>query len=243
MLRSLSASFLLAAAACSSSPVVDDLAGESAADDQVDAKSDSPFADGYTYYAVSADLRKCAAPYCGGYFLSRVNRTSTRCKDGSYHAACYTPAFDWTSSQLDETQQQKLVDAAARTDGAYALVRGHFTPGSTTLGQLTVEEAWVAEGASAPDGVFAKVKDNGIRCITAPCPSLSEQALNTTRTANLSDLDFSPSGLTDREVQGVQDDFYVPHGSIIAGDRYYDNHAKGRTVTNAFHLLVAPTPP
>jgi hypothetical protein len=242
VLRSLTAS-LLFAAACGTSPVVDDLAGESAADDQVDAKSDSPFAAGYTYYAITADLRKCASPYCGGYFVSRVNRTSTRCKDGSYHAACYTPTLDWTRTQLDETLQQKLVDAANQTDGTYALVRGYFSAGPTSLGQFSVDEAWVAEGASAPDGVFVKVKDNGIRCITAPCPSLGEQALNTTRTANLSDLDFSVSGLSDREVQGVQDDFYTGHGSLLAGDRYYDNHAKGRTVTNAFHLLVAPTPP
>ena len=237
-MRSLIASFLFAAACSTSSPVVDDLAGESPGDDQVDAKSDSPYADVYTYYAVSVDQRKCASPYCGGYWVSRVNRTSTRCFDGSYRSACYTPSLDWTSTLTD-----KLQAAAGNQDGVFALVRGSFTHGSTSLGQFSVDEAWVAEGAVAADGVFVKVKDNGIRCITAPCPSLTERALNTTRSAQLSDLDFSPSGLTDREVEGVQEDFYADHGSIVVGDRYYLNHAKGRTVTNAFHLLVEPATP
>ena len=33
-----------------------------------------------------------------------------------------------------------------------------------------------------PDGVFAKVFENGIRCIAAPCPTLTEKGLNTGNT-------------------------------------------------------------
>jgi hypothetical protein len=240
---------LAISAACSnnSSPV-DELAGETAADDAGDGKADSA-ADGvYTYFEVTADLRKCAAPICGGYFFQRLNRTTTKCVDGSYHASCYAPTLDWSKTTLGDAQQQKLVDAAnqdAMSEGTYGIVRGYFASqnyGTANLGRFVVTEAWVGENPDAvSDGVFVKVADNGIRCITAPCPSLTERALNTSRSANVSDIDWTVGGFSDREIQGFSDDFYTAHGTIISGDRYYSsNHGKGRTATQGFHMLAEP---
>lgn len=239
----------LLAPACASSDVDDELTADSP-DQSVDGKADAP--DGaYTYFAIQADLRKCAAPTCGGFFLARVNRSTSTCHDGSTKSSCYTPVLDWSETDLDAGLQQKLVDAANKSGGAFALVRGRFAKKNTTtprpeLGKFIVAEAWVAEGDTAPDGVFAKVVENGIRCIAAPCPSLTEKGLNTGNTANISDLDFAPAGLTDRQVEGFVDQETAPQGIIVAGDRYTfklsGRSGKGRTVTNAFHMLAKPAP-
>jgi hypothetical protein len=236
--------------ACASSDVDDELAGESAADDAIDGKADSA-ADGvYTYFEVTADLRRCASPVCGGFYMKRLNRTTTVCHNGSTRADCYTPVLDWSESNLDAGQQQKLVDMSnkdATSAGVYAIVRGRFASKNTTtprpdLGRFIVTEAWVGEGEGVSDGVFAKVKDNGVRCISAPCPSLTEKALNTSRAANIAVLDFSMSGLSDHLVEGFVANYTSDSGILIAGDRYstyiHGRPAKGRTVTNAYHRLA-----
>jgi hypothetical protein len=234
--------------ACAASDSDDELLANSTDDAALDGKADAP-SGAYTYYAINADMRKCAFPMCGGFFLSRVNRTTTTCASGATAASCYTPVLDWTEAHLDASLQDKLVGAANKMGGTFALVRGRFAKKNTTtpqpnLGKFIVTEAWLAEGPNAPDGVFAKVAQNGVRCIAAPCPSLTEKGLNTGNEANIADLDFSPSGLTDRQIEGFVDQYVAPQGIIVAGDRYTfkieGRSGKGRTVTNAFHLLENP---
>src|SRR5262245_36733378 len=109
MLRSLTAA--LAMTIGCAAPAVDDLAGEPA-NDGADGKADAA-ADGvYTYFSLTADLRKCAAPVCGGYFVQRLNRTTTTCANGASRASCYSPTLDWSESGLSPALQGKLVDAA-----------------------------------------------------------------------------------------------------------------------------------
>ena len=234
------------APACASSDTDDELLADSADDANLDGKADSD-SGAYTYYAIRHDARRCAWPMCSGWFLSRVNRSTTTCNTGSSAAECYTPVLDWAESGLDQGQQDKLIGAAARFGGKFALVRGRFAKKNTTtprpeLGKFIVTEAWAAEGDNAPDGVFAKVFENGIRCIAAPCPTLTEKGLNTGNAANIADLDFAPSDLSEQQIQGFVEQYIAPSGIIIAGDRYSfkmnGRTGKGRTVTNAFHRLA-----
>ena len=232
--------------ACASSDTDDELLADSTDDAAIDGKADA--ADGaYTYYGIKIDMRRCAAPMCGGFWLQRVNRTTTVCANGTSAERCYTPVLDWSEANLDQGQQDKLIGSAAKINATYALVRGRFAKKNTTtsqpnLGKFIITEAWIAEGENAPEGVFAKVTQNGIRCIAAPCPSLTEKGLNTGNTANIADLDFGPSGLSDRQVQGFVDQYIAPGGVIIAGDRYTfkisGRSGKGRTVTNGYHRLA-----
>ena len=229
---------------CASSET-DELLAASADDASLDGKADA--ADGaYAYYAIRTDFRKCGSPLCGGFFLSRVNRTTTVCHTGSSAASCYTPVLDWSESGLDQDLQEKLVGQTRKFGGKFTLVAGRFAKKNTTttspsLGRFIIAEAWLAEGEHAPEGVFAKVTQNGIRCIAAPCPSLTEKGLNTGNTANIADLDFGPSDLSERQVQGFVDQYIAPQGIIVAGDRYTfkigGRSGKGRTVTNGFHKL------
>jgi len=256
MLRNLTLAALpllsLTFVACASSDTDDELAGEAETEDSLDGKSDS--ANGAsTYFAIRADFRRCASPMCGGHFLDRLNASSTKCHNGTSREACYTPELDWSQSGLSQEQQDALVGKAASVgDGVHAVVRGRFAPKNLTtpmptLGRFIVTEAWVAQGEGASDGVFAKVFQNGIRCIAAPCPSLTEKALNASRTANIADLDFTAGTYTDAAIEGLVNDYVAPGGVLVAGDRYtfkIDGRAgKGRTATQAYRNLanIAPT--
>lgn len=235
--------------ACATSDADDELAGEANVDDSLDGKADATAGGVYTYFEITSDLRRCASPMCGGFFVKRLNRSTTVCVDGSTSAACYAPELDWSEAGLSAAQQQKLLDAAgqdALADGTYGIVRGRFAKTNTTsvpsLGRFVVTEAWVAEGATPSHGVFAKVAQNDIRCITAPCPSLTEKGLNNGNHANIHELDWAPAELTDRQVEGFVGQLTAPSGIIIAGERYTFSEngraGKGRTVTAAFHKLA-----
>jgi uncharacterized protein DUF6748 len=225
--------------ACAPSGVVDELAGEDPADAAGDGKADASVDGTYTYFAVKSDVRKCAAPACGGFFLEQLNRSTTTCADRTAQASCYAPTLDWSEAGLSATQQDKLVGAANRgalADGATGIVRGRFAP----TGKFIVTEAWVSETDAVPAGVFVKVHDGGVKCITAPCESFRERALNSSRFAMIAGIEWAESGVSDLQVENLTTAmFEQPHGIIIAGDRVtIDGRAKGRTATAVFTRLV-----
>jgi hypothetical protein len=257
IIASLLSSLTTLAACASSTTIADELAGETSADDAVTAAGKADAVDGsYTYYAITRDMRRCAAPACGGYFLARVNRTTTTCADGASKASCYTPVLDWTETDLNQDAQDQLVAAASRAaaggNGVVGLVRGRFLKTNDTvrptLGRFVVSEAWVAEGTGVSDGVFARIHDAGVRCIAAPCPSLKERGLNTSRFAMIADVDYTDAGVTDAQLEGLTSALFDPSGIIVAGDRYtvHENGhtAKGRTATQVYQRIAnAPASP
>lgn len=229
---------------CADTSSTDELAGE--AEEGIDSKADT---DGgvYTYFTLTADLRKCAAPVCGGFFLNRLNASTTKCVDGSYQTDCYTPELDLSEAGLPASAFDKLVSAANVVNNTHAIVRGRFAKTNSTpqpsLGRFVVTEVWLAQSDAVPSGVFAKVLDNGIRCITAPCPSTTEKALNSSRKANIADIDFTDAQVSEHVLETVAADMFKPYGAIIAGDRYkVSPHAKGRTATAVFLRLTADAP-
>lgn len=246
MLRSLEA---LAAAsvllgACASSAPTDELAGESSADDAIGGKADGAVDGSYTYFEVWTDLRKCAAPACGGFFVARLNRSYTVCPDHTAQDACYVPSLDWTEAGVSEGLQGKLLAAAtvdATSEGVHAIVRGRFAPQ-----RFIVTEAWVEEGDTVSDGVFLRAKTNSIQCIAAPCPTITEKALNASRSANIAEIDWSYAGLEERQIETFTGRLATEGGVILAGDRYtvHENGrtAKGRTATAVYARLVDEAP-
>jgi hypothetical protein len=201
-----------------------------------------------TYYAITADLRKCAFPLCGGWFLDRLNQPTTQCPDGRTAEKCYTPELDWSLANLTEDQQNQLLEAAstgAVSQRVVAGVRGTFAPGNTTprpeLGRFVVTEAWVVEGYGPATGTFVWVRDNGLRCFAPPCPNLTERTLNTSQVTDIAEVNFAPGGLTDSEVETCTNAMYGPDGLIVVGERYTvqanGNTAPGRTATGAYLRL------
>jgi hypothetical protein len=238
--------------ACASTGEYDELAGETSTDDAIDGKADGAVDGAYTYFEIYRDMKKCASPGCGGFYLHRLNRTSTVCHNGKSSWSCYTPELDFTDANLSDELQSALIDAAGRdalAPSALAIVRGRFAPKTYTgfgnLGRFVVTEAWVAENDAVAEGVFTKVFDNDVRCIQAPCPTITEKGLNTSRSANIHGLDFTAGGFDDDQVSKLTTEMLVrPSGVIIAGDRYtYKENgvkAKGRTVTAAYRRLEKP---
>ena len=252
MLRSLSLAavplFALTFAACATSTDSDELAGEADIEDSLDGKADVNPAGASTYYATKADVRRCAYPMCGGHFLDRLNATQTTCHSGSKAAECYTPELDFSESGLSQAQQDALRGKAASVgEGVHAIVRGRFARKNLTtpqpnLGRFIVTEAWIAQGESASEGVFAKVTLNGVRCITTPCPSIEEKALNSSRKANISAVDFDAGEFTAEAIEGLVEDYTTPGGFIVAGNRYtYKEQGRtgtGRSATQAYRNLA-----
>jgi len=204
---------------------------------------------GYTYFAIAADQRKCASPACGGWFVERLNRSTTTCHDGSRAEQCYTPVLDWSNAGLPVDQQTRLLDACRQplSEGVYAIVRGQFARKNTTtprpeLGRFVITEAWLAEGDMPSSGTFVKVRDNGLRCFAAPCPSLTESALNGSTSTDIAGLDWAPSAMTDAQIEECTADLFTSDGLLVVGDRYTmtenGSTANGRTVTVAYQRLV-----
>lgn len=241
----LSSALVFALAGCSSSATgQDETATGPAQQDELTGQASE-----YTYFAISADLRKCPSPMCGGWFLHSLNRNKTICHDGRRATACYTPVIDWSEAKLSETLQTEFLDASyqgALSTGVYAIARGRFEPTNTTprpeLGRFVIDEAWVAQGETESDGVFARVWDNGVRCFAAPCPSVTEEVLNRRQTTNIMGIDWSPAALTDAQLETCVNAMSTPDGVVVAGYRYTwtENNtiAIGRTATAAYLRLL-----
>lgn len=204
----------------------------------------------YTYFAISADLRKCPSPACGGWFLTRLNRTTTQCHDGSVATSCYTPVLDWSQAGLSADQQDSMLQACsqgAQSSSVYAVVRGQFKGRNHTtprpeLGRFVISEAWLAEGDATSAGAFVKLRDNGLRCFAAPCPSITELMLNMGSATDIAGLDWVPSGMTDDQIAECTGDLTTADGLMVVGNRYTMTEngttADGRTVTVAYQRLL-----
>lgn len=191
----------------------------------------------YTYYTVQPDLRRCASPMCGGYWVSRVNSSSTRCHDGSYKASCYVAVADWSRLGLDTAALERVTGAI---HGKGLLVRA--TIGTKTLpagrfGEVRATEAWLAQGPGPAVGPFAIVEETGVRCFTTPCNSFRERKLNGSATAALAELGWQDANIDDELVGRAIGELFA-HDLIITGERYTvrgpGGSAKARTVTQLY---------
>lgn len=155
------------------------------------------------YIVTRADLRKCAYPFCGGYFVKAVNQRLTRCADGSLKKECHavslnTDALGWSGEQRAAFNEQ--------FGAGKALVRGHLALGeisSIKTPVLTAKEAWQGQALSKPTGAFYAVKSTGIVCITTPCPSIAVTLLNSASKPTNPDLDLSTSGASDKAIEAA----------------------------------------
>lgn len=210
-------------AACADS--ADELANDDAAAGD-DAKADAAGGT-YTYYFVEQDLRACVSPVCGGVFYKLANGSTTTCLDGKKAANCYAASVDWTKLGLKDATLSKVEGAANLL--VRATVKSKSWP-TGSFAELRPTEAWLAQGPKTADGPLAKIGDSGIRCITAPCASLRERKLNSTVSANISELGWDDSGASDHLIETATDK--IPgDGVIVAGYRYSVGSTKARTVT------------
>lgn len=137
-------------------------------------------------FRVRADLRMCPSPRCGGYWVSRVNRATTTCADGTTRPWCYVAGIDHL------TFVPVRVKGTDRNAGF--LLRGRIVRGSGeswSLGRLIATDKWIAATAAPWSGAVYLVSDTGVRCVRAPCFSMRAATANTARIVTTSDVDLS----------------------------------------------------
>lgn len=182
------------------------------------AESEQPAVLATSYFIVThPDYRKCAYPFCGGWFVKAVNRRGTRCADGNVDTECHATELDVSKIQLSADEEAKFEGAFG---ASHALVRGHLTRVKDGFGNLVdtlvANEAWVGVAGSTATGTFYGVSDSGIVCITYPCPSFHEIKLNTNAQQNIHGVDLAASGAAPKDVQTGFDELFAS-GILVAG--------------------------
>ena len=157
-----------------------------------------------SFYSFRRDLRRCAAPRCGGYFVKLVNQARTRCADNRFASECYVATIDWGGQPEPDSDR--------------ALLRGSIRPRGR-FGMLRVSEVWQAGSANQPTGTFFRVHDHSarIRCIAAPCPTHHEAKLNSTASRNITGVDLSGVGASDNLVREANSAMAGSGGIIVSG--------------------------
>jgi hypothetical protein len=162
--------------------------------------------DNSNYYTARADMRKCASPMCGGYFIKSVNQAMTTCADGRSMAECYIASIDWNGA--DEVELSR------------ALIRGTLDTKDDRRGKfgvLKVSEVWQAFSDKPAEGDFYRVRDLGLRCIAAPCETHSEVKLNSTTSRHIAGVNL-PTGATSKDqMDQISRAMTSDEGILVAG--------------------------
>lgn len=171
-----------------------------------------------SFYTIRRDLRRCASPMCGGYFIKLANQARMRCANGRSMAECYVASIEWNG--LAEPQNNN------------ALVRGSLSTRGNRNGKygvLKASEVWLAASDKQPSGVFFRVRDRGIRCIAAPCETHHEAKLNTSVSRNIAGVDLSGAGAPDNVVGDANQAMTSRDGVLVAGDHTRVTGPAGRS--------------
>jgi hypothetical protein len=168
-----------------------------------------------SYVTLRRDVRRCASPLCGGFFVDAVNQETLRCADGSRSAECYVADLDLSTLGLSADQEATL-----QSEPRTLLLLGQIRPQRTAfglLGELSVTEAWQGHADASPSGQFFRARNDGIVCITSPCLSFSAELLNRSAPSmKIAEIDLSR--VTD-DPSAAFEQLSAPEGLLLAGRR------------------------
>ena len=185
-----------------------------------------------SFYTIRRDLRRCAAPRCGGYFIKLVNQSRTRCHNGRFMQECYVASIEWNGQP--EPQNER------------ALVRGSLISWGDrrpALGVLQAREVWLPAGNNQASGTYFRVNDRGVRCIAAPCETHHEARLNSTASRNIAGVDLSGTGATYEQQHEANTTMISPEGVLVAGVHRRVTGPAGRSQmlkASQFYLRAKP---
>jgi hypothetical protein len=156
----------------------------------------SPSAVETAYYIVTReDTRECAFPQCGGWFVRAVNLSVTRCADGQFSGECYVAMIDVSGLGLPDEDAAEFREAVLdRRALVRATLRRSGLADGPEIGAMVADEGWIGRAGSQPQGQFVSMKDNGIQCVTFPCPTLHVASLNGEWEADVAGVDLSGAG-------------------------------------------------
>jgi hypothetical protein len=194
-----------------------------------------------TFFSARADLRKCASPMCGGYFVASVNQSWIRCPNGTYSRECYVASIDLSALKLSSDQEAQVRKAIGTSpDIVGVLLQGKLSapPVTTAIAPvyptLVAAHAWLAPAPTPIKGAYFGLADSGIVCITAPCPSIRGLLLNQTLKASFSQVDLSAAPGTDKEKADAIAAMSSGEGLVAVGPSYA---LTGSLVSPAFRAI------
>lgn len=171
------------------------------------------------YFTLTHDTRRCAAPMCGGWWVSPVNDDRARCADGSLATRCYVADLDLAGTNLPESVTADLPGAEG------TILRGTIaavTHPAGRFGRLVVTEAWRpgVTPATAPDGLIERVSTEGVACAFLPCARLAERRVaSAARPRLVAGVDLSRLTLDDATRDRVLADATTDAGALVRGVR------------------------
>jgi hypothetical protein len=156
---------------------VDPVPNPQVADEPTETADGELSASSRSYVTLRADMRKCMAPMCGGYWVHDVNRKTDE---------KYVSGLDFAKSGLNEDQIAKILDANPEE----LVLRGKLGPKDQGFDTrpLLVYEAYRGMPGVAPlaGETFYRAEDRSpqISCFAAPCPNETATKLNATAKTN-----------------------------------------------------------
>ncbi|HVK99374.1 MAG TPA: Kazal-type serine protease inhibitor family protein [Dongiaceae bacterium] len=190
------------------------------------------------YFTIRPDLRKCASPKCGGFWITKVNLALQNCPDGSTARSCYV----WDINVPAGTKKQAIANNRVLTHGQYA--KDTLQPSPVPYYRLDIDAAYapiLLPSAESRWGVYTLARHNDIVCITTPCPNIDIAPLNLKQTTTVANLQFSPR-FSAQQVEEIQAGV-ATEGFITLGHGLPVVRPDGQTwaVSNAYRLLTADT--
>lgn len=169
-------------------------------------------------FRLRPDLRACEPPLCGGFFVSEVNRDLTRCADGTQAPECYVVRLEAAGKAVPDAEA--LTDLASAPEKQRGLLRGDLMAdrkaASSAQAILRVTEAWRPAGEGEVEGSFFHVRDAGIRCVKAPCPSIRAVLLNEATELSVAEVDLERAKASPAELERAADAL-ANDGILVAG--------------------------
>jgi hypothetical protein len=170
------------------------------------APADPPV-DGSAYVTIRKDVRRCAAPMCGGYFVRRANNQRMKCSNQRNALDCYVAEIDWNGN--------------AKVEPSRALLRGEIVDGVKSpagkFDRLRVLESWQGNGSKNATSEFYRVRDLRINCITHPCMTHHEARLNSTFERDIAGVELNNAGAADAIIQEAVQAMRSEEGIIVSG--------------------------
>ena len=209
-----------------------DAVSETTSDDVLASQSAELRSDAL-YFSARPDLRRCAAPACGGSFVRALNREQTSCADGSKAPECYVAELDLRRLGLSEERAQQLVREQRRV-----VLLGAIRPSARHgdgFGALVAEQAFRGVNETAA-GATLLTTSSGIVCIKAPCPTHTGLLVNRGRRVELSP-DLSALQASPPDLERVQRAF-EQEGVLLSGRLAAEGSVASLAVTQAYLRVV-----
>lgn len=180
-------------------------------------------------FSVKPDYRRCAHPYCGGWFLTPVNKrirglmseVEAHTEVSANAVSIYVPKVNYRRLGLSPQQIREL---ERNMSEGQALLRGYLEPywshnTDRRLNVLVADAAWVSPNDNKPVGSYLNMTSSGIVCITTPCPYYEANLINADYTTLVDEISLKEAGLT-LEEQALAWRMISNKGLIITGFKF-----------------------